>query len=86
MADEPDPENGVFRVSHFLIVGPNRFSCVSDLIFEDDRPYAVLAWQEVGGTHLPSVKIALDPQRLENSTPAGYFHYSGDIHDPRPIQ
>ena len=84
MNSKPDLENGVYRVTHFLLLGNKRYAAESDLIFIEDRPYIVLEWTGPEGNHPPTLTVALEPARLQETPgPSGYFLYDGDVVDPR---
>jgi hypothetical protein len=53
----------------------------ADLVFVDDRPFAVLEWAAAGAA---MVTIELDPAKLLLADPTGHvFEYSEVLTDPR---
>jgi hypothetical protein len=53
----------------------------ADLVFVDERPFAVLEWSEAGAA---MVSVELDPAKLSAADGAGrVYHYSETVKDPR---
>jgi hypothetical protein len=53
----------------------------ADLVFVDERPFAVLEWSEAGAA---MVTVELDPAKLKPADPSGrIFDYSEVLRDPR---
>lgn len=83
---KPDLEHGIYRVTHFLVLGELRYLAESDLIFLDDKPFAVLEWAGPRDNQEPELTVALEPTRLQVAYgEAGYFVYDGDVLDPRKV-
>lgn len=55
----------VYHVQHTVKIGDDYESSVSDLIFVDGRPVAVLAWDGAPGDERPLVQVPLDSAYLE---------------------
>jgi hypothetical protein len=62
----------VYHVQHRIKIDDHYENTVSDLIFVESRPVAVLAWEGEPGDERPLVSVSLDPECLEE------FH-SGSI-------
>lgn len=53
----------------------------SDLVFLDERPFAVLEWSEAGAA---TVTVELDPAKLRAADPSGrVYDYADLLNDPR---
>jgi hypothetical protein len=53
----------------------------SDLVFVNERPFAVLEWADTGAA---MVSVELDPTKLSPADPAGsLYSYAGAVIDPR---
>ena len=53
----------------------------SDLVFLDEKPFAVLEWSEAGAA---TVTVELDPAKLKPADPSGrIFDYAEGLRDPR---
>jgi len=53
----------------------------ADLVFVDERPFAVLEWSEVGAA---TVSVELDPAKLRPADASGrLYDYSGRVIDRR---
>jgi hypothetical protein len=86
MNDKPDPEHGIYRVTHGLRVGDAQHTCESDLVFMSGKPFVVLEWEDRLGSQYPMIKLPLDEKLLHAESPQGYFVYSGPaLVDPRPV-
>jgi hypothetical protein len=83
---KPNLKIGVYRITHFLVVGETRFVCESDLIFINDRPYVVLEWEGPPENQHTAIKVELDPSKLHAPSQDGYTVYDGDVVDPRTTQ
>ena len=86
MDEKPIAALGIYRVTHFLVVGTIRFLCESDLIVIDGQPYAVLEWEGPRDNQYPALKVELDWAKLHPPSPEGYVVYDGDVIDPRSVQ
>ena len=74
----------VFRVQHLVRRGSAWGHAVTDLIFVDGHPIAVLEWGGVPGSEHPHVSVRLDPKRLQELHSGSVTHlYDGPIEDPR---
>ena len=75
------------RVLHRHRVGSFELRRVSDLVYVDGRPKAVLGWIDVGGMRTPIHLCDLDPAKLRKAVagnPArAAFYYDGVTIDPR---
>jgi hypothetical protein len=53
----------------------------SDLVFVNERPFAVLEWADTGAA---MVSVELDAQKLRVADAGGsLYHYAGPVIDPR---
>jgi hypothetical protein len=52
----------------------------ADLVFVDERPFAVLEWAAAGAA---MVTIELDPAKLHPAESVGVYEYSEVLTDPR---
>jgi len=52
----------------------------ADLVFVDERPFAVLEWSEAGAA---MVSVELDPAKLRPANTPGIYDYSAALRDPR---
>jgi hypothetical protein len=74
------------KVIHRHRIGRHTLRRVSELVFVQDQPKAVLAWIDMGGDRVP-VYLELDARRLR--TPRGVkgiFYYDGVTTDPRFVE
>jgi hypothetical protein len=51
----------------------------ADLVFVDERPFAVLEWSDAGAA---MVSVELDPAKLHAADP-GVYEYAAPVVDPR---
>ena len=71
------------KVIHRHRIGNQRFRRVSELVFFDDRPKAVLEWVNMAGDRMP-LYLDLDPRRLRRVRGARHtYAYDGETTDPR---
>jgi hypothetical protein len=72
------------KVLHRHRVGRVRFLRVSELVFVEGRPKAILAWVDLGAVRTPLYLCGLDPLSLEpvHGT-KNTFRYRGETVDPR---
>jgi hypothetical protein len=72
------------KVIHRHKVGASTFRRVSELVYIEGRPKALLGWINVGGVRTPLYICELDPSRLRKSEGAkNTFFYDGVTVDPR---
>ena len=71
------------RVIHRHRIGHLVFARVSELVFRDARPLAVLRWMNSGDMRTPLVCIELDPARLRPGANRRIFVYDEVTWDPR---
>ena len=58
--------------------------CVSDLVFIEGVPHAVIVWSEMDSKEMPLVTAELDPALLQVGPVAGAESlYQGEVVDPR---
>jgi hypothetical protein len=77
----------VFKIQHSMLVDGVWMIAVTDLIFRDGQPLAVLAWGENPDSERPQVFVKLDPSRLQELRSGNVTHlYDGPIEDPREAQ
>ncbi len=71
------------KVIHRHRVGEHTLRRVSELVFLQNQPKAVLGWIDMAGDRTP-VYLDLDPARLHTMKGAkGTFYYDGVTLDPR---
>lgn len=72
------------KVIHRHRIGSRTFRRVSELVFVQGRPRAMLEWVDLGGIRSPLYIAELDPAKLHRakSLPKTYF-YDGLTVDPR---
>jgi hypothetical protein len=74
------------KVIHRHRIGRHTLRRVSELVFVQEQPKAVLAWIDMAGDRLP-VYLDLDPRRLRAPRGVkGIFYYDGVTTDPRFIE
>ena len=57
---------------------------VSDLVFADGKPHALIEWINIGGVRTPLYTCELDQAKLVPAADAkAVFHYAGMTTDPR---
>jgi hypothetical protein len=72
------------RVLHRHRVGSYEFRRVSELVYVQGRPKAILGWIDVGGVRTPIYICDLDPSKLHKAAAAPKtFYYDGVTVDPR---
>jgi len=71
------------RVIHRHRVGNLEFRRVSELVYVQGRPKAILGWIDVGGVRTPIFLCDLDPARLRKVTAKNTFYYDAVTVDPR---
>ena len=71
------------KVIHPHSVGGRRLRRVSELLFIDGRPFAVLGWIDSGRGLRTPLKLALERTKLRPGALRGTFHYEGETADPR---
>jgi hypothetical protein len=70
-----------FRVRYGVRADGAREQREADLVFINERPFAVLEWAQTGAA---MVTVELDPAKLSAADPAGsVFEYSENLVDPR---
>ncbi|HYX65439.1 MAG TPA: hypothetical protein VE935_14580 [Burkholderiales bacterium] len=71
------------KVIHRHRIGNQRFRRVSELVFFDEQPKAVLEWVNMAGDRMP-LYFDLDPRRLRRMRGARHtYAYDGETTDPR---
>jgi hypothetical protein len=73
------------RVIHRHRVGQFEFRRVSELVYVNGQPKAVLGWIDVGGMRTPIYICDLDPSKLRTAAGADShtFYYDETTVDPR---
>lgn len=72
------------QVVHRHQVGETVFRRVSELLYVDGRPVALIEWINLGGVRTPLYTHPLDPLKLRADTARrGVFHYDALTADPR---
>jgi len=73
-----------FKVIHRHRVGSHVFRRVSELVFVEGRPKALLAWIDLGGVRAPLYACELDPSKLRApKSIRGLYYYDATTADPR---
>jgi hypothetical protein len=71
------------KVIHRHRVGRHRFRRVSELVFIDGCPKAILEWVNAAGIRAPLYLAELDPLRLRKIRVRHIYYYDGLTVDPR---
>lgn len=72
------------RVIHHHRVGRQIFRRVSELVFVNGRPRALLRWVDLGGVRTPLYICELEPAKLHRKTGVrGLYYYDDTTIDPR---
>ncbi|HET9942272.1 MAG TPA: hypothetical protein VFR05_02960 [Terriglobia bacterium] len=71
------------RVAHRHRVGSALVERVSELVYVNGRPVALLDWVNLGGIRTPLYVCELEATKLRPSDQHGVFHYDGVTADPR---
>jgi hypothetical protein len=75
----------VYHVQHIALLDGAYFSAVTDLIFVEKQPVAVLTWGGKPGKEYPLVSAPLDPARLQEFRNGYVTHlYDGVLECPAP--
>jgi hypothetical protein len=70
-----------FRVRYAACTNGSSETREADLVFINERPFAVLEWAQTGAA---MVSVELDPAKLSAADTAGsIFDYSDNLVDPR---
>ena len=78
-----DPRPGL-KVRHRHRVGSAVAERVSEMVYVNGRPVALLDWIDLGGIRTPLYACELDPAKLRTgSEQPGMFEYDGITTDPR---
>jgi hypothetical protein len=80
-------QRSALKVVHRHRVGELSFARVSELIFVDGQPRAVLGWINSAGVRMPLYTCNLDPSKLRQRehAPKNTFYYDGETVDPRYV-
>ena len=74
---------GGTQVIHFHRIGSRRFKRVSELVFVEGRPKAVLGWIDLAGLRTP-IFLALDAGKLRRARSIPHvWYYDETTSDPR---
>jgi hypothetical protein len=71
------------KVIHRHRVGSHVFRRVSELVFVDGRPKALLGWIDLGGVRAPLYVCELDRAKLRAARLRGLYYYDATTTDPR---
>lgn len=72
------------KVVHQHRMGGEVSERVSDLVFADGKPHALIEWINIGGVRTPLYTCELDKTKLEPASDAkAVFYYAGVTTDPR---
>lgn len=73
-----------FKVKHRHRIGSTVVDRLSELVYVNGRPVALLDWIDLGGIRTPLYMCELDPKKLRVVTnQRGLYHYAGVTADPR---
>ncbi len=76
--------NARFKVIHRHKVGSFVVRRVSELVFDQGHPKAILGWIDLGGQRTPISQCDLDPAKLRKAAAAKDTYYYDDVTvDPR---
>ena len=64
MANKSDYERGIYRVMHQASLSGAYYTAISDLVFIEGEPHAVLDWGGPQDKQLPLVIVKLEASRL----------------------
>ena len=73
---------GALKVVHRHRVGAKLFRRVSELVYVQGKPFAVVRWIDLGGVRAPLYTCPLDPAKLR-AEGSDRFAYDGVTVDPR---
>lgn len=77
----------VYHVQHSVKIGDEYETAVTDLIFVEGRPVAVLAWRGDPGDGQPLASVPLDPSFLTEFRSGPVTHlYHSDIPFPAQVE
>ena len=72
------------KVIHRHRIGSRTFRRVSELVFVQGKPRAMLEWVDLGGVRSPLYVAELDPAKLHKAkSPPNTYFYDGLTVDPR---
>ena len=72
------------KVKHRHRVGSAVAERVSEMVYVNGSPVALLDWVDLGGIRTPLYVCELDPAKLHTAADQrGFFHYDGLTTDPR---
>jgi hypothetical protein len=78
------PDRLKLKVIHDHAMGEQTLSgVVSELVYVEGQPRAVLGWTESGGVRAPVYISELDPKKLHRSAQEGTYVYDAVTLDPR---
>lgn len=73
-------------VQHYHRAGRKRFLRVSELVFVDRTPKAILEWIDLGGVRTPLYLCELDPAKLRRVRGTRHaYRYEEETVDPRYV-
>jgi hypothetical protein len=73
-----------FKVKHRHRIGAAVVDRLSELLYVNGRPVALLDWVDLGGIRTPLYMCELDPKKLRGAShQRGLYHYDGVTADPR---
>lgn len=76
--------NARFKVIHRHKVGRSVVRRVSELVFDQGHPKAILGWIDVGGQRTPISQCDLDPAKLRKAAAVeDTYYYDAVTVDPR---
>jgi hypothetical protein len=74
------------KVIHRHRVGSFEFKRVSELVFINGTPKAILGWVDVGGMRTPIYLCELDPKKLRPGATRETWYYDDVTVDPRYVE
>ena len=75
-------EQAKYRVFHPTNTEGTTWLRESDLVFVEERPYAVFRWSQGSEGEVPEVYIELKPALLAHDGNARHYRYDGELPDP----
>jgi hypothetical protein len=78
-------EGKTYRLLHEVMEGEALRLMISEMIFENGKPFHVAAWFGPPDRLRPRLSTALDPEKLsQSSNPLADYLYEGPIDPPTP--
>ena len=78
----PEKLQSQHRVCHPVTTGGNTWLRESDLVFVQERPYAVLHWSHEQAGDVPDIWLELKSEALKRDAPDGVYRYDVPLDEP----